>query len=136
MAPPMHEILRSGPAILAADNAEERTGQIESIRDRAFIEPIWIDTDHDGFITDWHPAAPRLLGYSRPHLKGRDLALVFITARPQRNDLTRALQDTLPGFDAMIRPRDRRASLMRCHIKTAPTDTPLSPSLRWMFTAL
>lgn len=98
-------------------------------------DPVWIDTDYDGFISDWHPAGPALTGYSAQHMKERDLALAFITNRPQRDILRRAMEVPVE-FNAVIRPRDQRGVRMRCRIAPAPHDSPLSPSLRWTFIPL
>jgi PAS domain-containing protein len=93
--------------------------------------PVWIDTDNDGFIVDWHPSGPALAGYSAQHLRMRDLALIFIAGRPQRTHLTHARQGHVVEFDGVVRPRDHRGVRMRCRIEPSPVD---SSSLRWTFT--
>jgi len=65
-------------------------------------------------------------------MKLRDLALVFITGRPQRAQLNLAIQAPVE-FDAVIRPRDRRGVRIHCRIERSPAD---SSSLRWTFTRL
>ena len=97
-------------------------------------DPVWIDTDYDGIIFDWHPAGPALMGYSARYLKERNLALAFITNRPQRDLLRRAMEVPVE-FNGVIRPRDQRGVRIRCRIAPAPDDSPLSPSLRWTFTS-
>ena len=75
------------------------------------------------------------MGYSSQHMKDRDLALAFITNRPQRDILRRAMQVPVE-FNAEIRPREQRGVRIRCCIALAPGDSPASPSLRWTFTSL
>ena len=108
------------------------TTNAASIRE---MSPVWIDTDFAGFIIGWHPAGPALVGYSAQHMKQRDLALVFIADRPQRDVLKRAMQMPV-DFDAVIRPRDHRGVRVRCRIEPSPVGSASFSSLRWTFTSL